>query len=202
MCDMKGYVWSVQVAIAVVYLLCVRLLLLLASPATTVFTEPRAGVEPQPASKAGNSKVQSSNSDSRDSSRPAGTRGSNGAEEAGDTQPAQLPRPSNKGSYSPGTTASLDPREDSWQLSMSSLEAAYLWGLIPLELYCTFGHPMLFRRGSSDGDLHGEEIVLLPFLPLLLTSVYCGVGIIWAWGKLELAAIADIVDTPHKAKIK
>lgn len=54
-------------------------------------------------------------------------------------------------------------------------ERAFLLGLLPLELYCTWGHPVL---------LGGR----LPFLPLLLTSVYCAAGMLHAWLRLLLPA--------------
>lgn len=49
------------------------------------------------------------------------------------------------------------------------LSRVYLAGLVLLELYCTLGHKVLL------GDR-------LPFVPLMLTSVYCAVGITWVWG--------------------
>ena len=48
-------------------------------------------------------------------------------------------------------------------------EACYLYGLVVLELYCSAIHPFTVLA------------VKLPFLPLMLTSVYCAVGVIWAW---------------------
>lgn len=45
----------------------------------------------------------------------------------------------------------------------------YLAGLVLLELYCTLGHAVLL------GDR-------LPFVPLMLTSVFCAVGVTWVWG--------------------
>lgn len=50
-------------------------------------------------------------------------------------------------------------------------EAAFLAGLGVLEAFCCVGHPLLLRRK-------------LPFLPLLLTSVYCACGMVWAWWRL------------------
>jgi alpha-1,3-glucosyltransferase len=47
----------------------------------------------------------------------------------------------------------------------------YLVGLVLLEAYCSMGHEVL---------LQGR----LPFLPLLLTSTYCAVGVSWAWAQL------------------
>jgi len=48
-------------------------------------------------------------------------------------------------------------------------EAWYLYGLVFLEFYCGVIHPFTVLA------------VKLPFLPLMLTSVYCAVGMIWAW---------------------
>jgi len=57
-----------------------------------------------------------------------------------------------------------------------ALERAYLWGLVPLEVYCAFGHILLCHAAVG-----GER---LPFLPLLLTSVYGACGVVWAWAKM------------------
>ncbi|XP_065668515.1 dolichyl pyrophosphate Glc1Man9GlcNAc2 alpha-1,3-glucosyltransferase isoform X2 [Hydra vulgaris] len=48
-------------------------------------------------------------------------------------------------------------------------EAFYLYGYIPLFIYCNIGHNMI--------DWNGK----LPFLPLMLTSLYCSIGVIWSW---------------------
>lgn len=48
-------------------------------------------------------------------------------------------------------------------------EAWYLYGLVFLEFYCSAVHPFTVLA------------VNLPFLPLMLTSVYCAVGVVWAW---------------------
>ncbi|XP_065176857.1 probable dolichyl pyrophosphate Glc1Man9GlcNAc2 alpha-1,3-glucosyltransferase [Sycon ciliatum] len=52
---------------------------------------------------------------------------------------------------------------------LNALEKLYLLGLVPLFVYCDIVHAML--------GLH----VTLPFLPLLLTSVYCAIGVVYAW---------------------
>ena len=51
---------------------------------------------------------------------------------------------------------------------LSSFQKVYLLGFVPLELYCTAVHPVVFSTA-------------LPFLPLLLTSVYCAVGLSVCW---------------------
>ncbi len=49
----------------------------------------------------------------------------------------------------------------------------YMAGLVPLELYCSLGHRQLW----------GEK---LPFVPLMLTSVYCAVGVVGVWARMCL----------------
>lgn len=68
---------------------------------------------------------------------------------------------------SPANTAAGSPQ------LLPRAEVAYLWGLLPLELYCSVLHSAALGRQ-------------LPFLPLMLTSVYCALGVAWAW--LQLAA--------------
>jgi len=47
----------------------------------------------------------------------------------------------------------------------------HLLGLVPLEIYSSFGHHALF--GDS-----------WPFIPLMMTSVYCAVGIVGVWAEI------------------
>ncbi|XP_037069925.1 probable dolichyl pyrophosphate Glc1Man9GlcNAc2 alpha-1,3-glucosyltransferase [Pollicipes pollicipes] len=53
--------------------------------------------------------------------------------------------------------------------ALSRPQAAYLAGLAPLVLYHTVGHRLL--------GLHGRW----PFVPLLLTSLYCALGVLYCW---------------------
>ena len=48
----------------------------------------------------------------------------------------------------------------------------YLVGFVPLEAYCAYGHALVW------GARHRA------FLPLMLTSVYCGLGISCAWARM------------------
>mmetsp|Transcript_17871 Transcript_17871/g.45803 ORF Transcript_17871/g.45803 Transcript_17871/m.45803 type:complete len:531 (+) Transcript_17871:116-1708(+) len=61
------------------------------------------------------------------------------------------------------------PPSPAWLLSLPEL--AFLGGLPCLELYCAALHPRLFAAR-------------LPFLPLMLTSIYCAVGMSYAWARL------------------
>ena len=56
-------------------------------------------------------------------------------------------------------------------------EAAYLAGLPALEAFGAVVHPLLMPR--------------LPFLPLLLTSMYCAVGMAWAWWRMARHYLAE-----------
>lgn len=61
------------------------------------------------------------------------------------------------------------------------LERGYLLGLVVVELYASWLHPALLGRK-------------LPFLPLMLVSTYCALGIAYAW-ILQLRLVAR---TPSK----
>ncbi len=54
------------------------------------------------------------------------------------------------------------------ELLLSRGQLAYLLGLVPLELYCSFLHAPLWRGA-------------LPFAPLMATSAYCAMGVVGFW---------------------
>lgn len=56
------------------------------------------------------------------------------------------------------------------QRLLGPLQRLYLWGFLPLELYCSWLHGLTLGRAGR-----------LPFVPLMLTSVYCAVGVVWVW---------------------
>lgn len=56
------------------------------------------------------------------------------------------------------------------------LARAYLAGFVLLELYCSVLHAAVW----------GER---LPFLPLMLTSLYCALGVGWVWVRMLLGFI-------------
>jgi alpha-1,3-glucosyltransferase len=70
---------------------------------------------------------------------------------------------------------------------LSGLESAYLLGLIPLFVFENVAHPLLGLEKR------------LPFLPLMLTSVYCGVGVLYFWLKYYWHFLT-ISETNHKRK--
>ncbi|KAF5828993.1 ALG6, ALG8 glycosyltransferase family-domain-containing protein [Dunaliella salina] len=59
---------------------------------------------------------------------------------------------------------------------MPPLAVLYLTGIVALELYCSFVHPALL--GAK-----------LPFLPLMLTSMYCALGLGWVWARMLLGIL-------------
>jgi len=72
------------------------------------------------------------------------------------------------GGGSGGGGSSSEAAAPSW---LPAWQRLYMAGLVPLELYCSVGHRLL---------LGGR----LPFAPLMLTSVYCALGVAWVWGRM------------------
>uniref|UniRef100_A0A8C1XG24 Alpha-1,3-glucosyltransferase n=1 Tax=Cyprinus carpio TaxID=7962 RepID=A0A8C1XG24_CYPCA len=60
---------------------------------------------------------------------------------------------------------------------LNPLEATYLLGLIPLELICEFVYPLTVWQKT------------FPFLPLMLTSVYCALGVTYAFIRLYISLL-------------
>ncbi|XP_050415081.2 probable dolichyl pyrophosphate Glc1Man9GlcNAc2 alpha-1,3-glucosyltransferase isoform X1 [Patella vulgata] len=68
---------------------------------------------------------------------------------------------------------------------VSWYESLYLLGIIPLELYNSFIHHVLKLN------------ITLPFIPLLLTSVYCSIGVLYAWLRFYSTTLKS---STHKTK--
>jgi len=71
-------------------------------------------------------------------------------------------------------------------------EKLYLVGLAPLYVFTNLLHPRLFRTG--DGSIR------LPFLPLMLTSVYCALGLVYAWALTLLRCVQQPAGAGKGAK--
>ncbi|KAG2456655.1 ANR42 protein, partial [Polypterus senegalus] len=71
---------------------------------------------------------------------------------------------------------------------LNSLEATYLTGLIPLEVFCEIIFPLTPLKEA------------FPFLPLLLTSVYCALGVSYSFIKLYVSMINYTEDSKHEKR--
>jgi len=83
------------------------------------------------------------------------------------------------------------------------LEKAYLAGFPILQLFVTF-FPLLARSRAVTSkpcmipfvcphpeEPHGRGLSELEFLPLMLTSVYCGIGLVWAFIRLSVIYLKE-----------
>lgn len=73
---------------------------------------------------------------------------------------------------------------------LNVLESLYLFGLVPLFVYENFIHYLI---GLSER---------LPFLPLMLTSFYCSLGVIYCWLKYYLYFLYKTKEQPKSKKTK
>ena len=82
--------------------------------------------------------------------------------------------------YSVASTTLLSELHAAQQPSVSSRSLLgwpqrwYLYGLVPLEVFCVLVHPFVLKQK-------------LPFLPLLLTSTFCAVGMTCSWATMAIA---------------
>ncbi|BGP25037.1 glycosyl transferase [Rhodotorula toruloides] len=102
------------------------------------------------------------------------------------------------------------PLPSLFAMLVDKAETLYLYGFVFLQLYTTFLHSFLFPSSSAASSIPGVIIcsasavangtcvdpavaqqatavseASMEFLPLMLTSVYCAVGIVWSWLRLS-----------------
>ena len=65
----------------------------------------------------------------------------------------------------------------------------YLYGLVPLEVFCVLVHPFVLKQK-------------LPFLPLLLTSTFCAVGVTCCWATMAIAYCRQCLHKVNEKRMK
>ncbi|GAA5982832.1 hypothetical protein JCM5350_003002 [Sporobolomyces pararoseus] len=101
------------------------------------------------------------------------------------------------------------PLPNFFSMLVNKLEAIYLSGFILLQIYVSLLHPMLFPASpisQSPSIIHCDssssnctlplpevdsEAGSMEFLPLMITSVYCAIGITWSWLRLSWGYLVD-----------
>ncbi|XP_072257500.1 dolichyl pyrophosphate Glc1Man9GlcNAc2 alpha-1,3-glucosyltransferase [Pyxicephalus adspersus] len=71
---------------------------------------------------------------------------------------------------------------------LGCMETLYLLGLVPLELLCEIIYPLTSWQQQ------------LPFVPLMLTSVYCALGVGYSWVRLYASIVTDSSTTHKKSQ--
>ena len=87
-------------------------------------------------------------------------------------------------------------------VQLSGLEMLYVLGLGAVYSFGAVIHPVLFTRTDP---ATGLATLRMPFLPLMLTSVYCAVGLIYCWARAHeslhrrIAIISTYLPSPMLA---
>jgi alpha-1,3-glucosyltransferase len=83
------------------------------------------------------------------------------------------------------------PSPTSLEILAYYAESAYLAGFPLLQLFVSVIHPRLFRAAPTATVQELVDWDMVPsrpkmeFLPLMATSMYCAIGIIWSWLKMS-----------------
>jgi alpha-1,3-glucosyltransferase len=91
------------------------------------------------------------------------------------------------------------PNPSSLSLIVGSLENLYIGCFPLLQVFVSVLHPYFFSPASApSGDPVADQAQdleiakpALEFLPLMATSVYCAVGLIWSWLRLSYLYIQE-----------
>jgi|TARA_B110000208_G_C11656833_1_gene390106 alpha-1,3-glucosyltransferase len=62
-------------------------------------------------------------------------------------------------------------------IRFTTTEHLYLCGIGVLFVFVEFIHPVMFVKINK----MGESTVVMPFLPLMLMSIYCAIGLMYTW---------------------
>ena len=71
---------------------------------------------------------------------------------------------------------------------LDAVERLYLIGFPLLQVVVTLLPLLTFRRANGE---ESEGRPALEFLPLMLTSVYCAIGLVWAFVRLSVMYLAS-----------
>ncbi len=70
-------------------------------------------------------------------------------------------------------------------MGIDVLERLYIAGFPLLQLFVTL-FPLVTKKRTPSEAAASENGSALEFLPLMLTSVYCAVGLVWAFARLSV----------------
>lgn len=71
------------------------------------------------------------------------------------------------------------------------MERAYLYGFILIQTVTTFFPEIMRLLFLKDKDRAQSVAAQYEFLPLLITSVYCSIGVVWAFIRLSALYIRE-----------
>lgn len=92
------------------------------------------------------------------------------------------------------------PNPSSLSLIIGALENLYIAGFPLLQVFVSVVHPYFFSSASATiaGELLADQAEqadlakpAMEFLPLMATSVYCAIGLIWSWLRLSYLYIQE-----------
>lgn len=82
----------------------------------------------------------------------------------------------------------LRPMPSNLGAIVHALETIYMYGLILLVVCTNVAWPLILTAAPHLASAQFE------FLPLMTTSVYCAVGVLWCWARLSYIYLVDAID--------